>query len=112
MKSIVVITTGVILLALAVFYLLPQKENYSQNNTEQMESSEKKTPKKFAPSEWFYSQRAYPLEEIPVEKYFDAMNKKSDLVNRNSMSVSWTALGPTNIGGRVTASLLTQIILI
>lgn len=101
MKSIAVISTGVILLALAVFYFLPHKENYSQNKTEQQESSEKTTPKKFAPSEWFYSQRAYPLEEIPVEKYFDAMNKKSDLINRNSMSVSWTPLGPTNIGGRV-----------
>mgnify|MGYP001201272315 CR=1 FL=1 len=103
MKKITIFSTGIILLALALFFYYPKKENYSQHKSkEKEERSENKETKKFAPSEWFYTQRAYPLDEIPVEKYFDAIGKKSTLVDRSSMSVSWTPIGPTNIGGRVT----------
>lgn len=103
MKKITIFSTGIILLALALFFYYPKKENYSQHKSEKEEErSENKETKKFAPSEWFYTQRAYPLDEIPVEKYFDAIGKKSTLVDRSSMSVSWTPIGPTNIGGRVT----------
>lgn len=103
MKKITIFSTGIILVALALFFYYPKKENYSQHKSkEKEERSENKETKKFAPSEWFYTQRAYPLDEIPVEKYFDAIGKKSTLVDRSSMSVSWTPIGPTNIGGRVT----------
>lgn len=103
MKKITIFSTGIILLALALFFYYPKKENYSQHKSEEKEEpSENKETKKFAPSEWFYTQRAYPLDEIPVEKYFEAVGKKSTLVDRSSMSVSWTPIGPTNIGGRVT----------
>ena len=103
MKKITIFSTGFILLALALLFYYPKKENYSQYKSEEKEErSENKETKKFAPSEWFYTQRAYPLDEIPVEKYFDAIGKKSTLIDRSSMSVSWTPIGPTNIGGRVT----------
>ncbi len=103
MKKLTIFSTGIILLALALFFYYHKKENYSQHKSEEIEErSENKETKKFAPSDWFYTQRAYPLDEIPVEKYFDAIGKKSTLVDRSSMSVSWTPIGPTNIGGRVT----------
>lgn len=105
MKSIAIISTGVILLALVLFFSFsPKEKNISYKSENYSEENEKEGEnKKFAPSEWFYTQRAYPLEEIPVEKYFDAMSKKSNLIDRSSMNVSWTPLGPTNIGGRVSA---------
>jgi photosystem II stability/assembly factor-like uncharacterized protein len=100
MKSIISIA-GIILLAAFLFYKFPSspQSNFIQKSKEQKEESEYA---KTEPSEWFYTQRAYPLGDILVEKYFDAMKKKNELIDASSMTVAWNPIGPTNIGGRVT----------
>lgn len=61
--------------------------------------------KKFYPSDWFYTQRAYPSDNIPIEKYFRAINEKKELIsNKSSISgAEWYPVGPSNVGGRITA---------
>ncbi len=61
--------------------------------------------KKFYPSDWFYSQRAYPNETIPMEKYFAAVEEKQNMIakNSNENSAAWYPVGPSNVGGRITA---------
>jgi len=97
------ISAGVILLCIILVFVFTKKENPSIHHSKSEESEESENPetKKFKPAEWFYEQRAYPLGEIPVEQYFDAMEKKSQLSQRDDNLLSWTAIGPTNIGGRV-----------
>lgn len=100
MKSIIIVT-GLILFGIIMCFknpaILPQKKNISYNE----EESERNDNAKMEPSEWFYTQRAYPFEEIPIEKYFDAVNKKQTLALQTSMSIPWNPIGPSNIGGRV-----------
>jgi photosystem II stability/assembly factor-like uncharacterized protein len=61
--------------------------------------------KKFIPGDWFYYQRAYPFKEIPIAKFFDAQTNKQNLISRNSKiaGTNWYPVGPSNIGGRVSA---------
>jgi len=61
--------------------------------------------KKFYPSDWFYIQRAFPSDDIPMDKYFKASNEKEKLTNDNFQKVDaqWYPVGPSNIGGRITA---------
>lgn len=63
-----------------------------------------KKPKKFAPSDWFFNQRAYPFDEIPYKEYFDAMKKKKEFsAAADNTGLDWNFVGPSNIGGRVCA---------
>ncbi len=58
----------------------------------------------FTPSDWFYFQRAYPGDEIPVEKYFQAIKLNKTLrLAKGRFDKSWIPAGPSNIGGRITA---------
>lgn len=56
---------------------------------------------------WFYEQRAYPLGYIPEYWREEALNhiKQHNVKNNNekfsAASLSWTPLGPGNIGGRI-----------
>jgi photosystem II stability/assembly factor-like uncharacterized protein len=61
--------------------------------------------KKFYPSDWFYMQRAYPNKDIPMEKYFKAIQDKKRMISKNSLlaDAEWYPVGPSNIGGRITA---------
>jgi photosystem II stability/assembly factor-like uncharacterized protein len=56
------------------------------------------------PSEWFFMQRAYPLGEVPLEKYYEAIEQTKQIKASSNTSTTnpWVLLGPTNIGGRVT----------
>ncbi|MFC2094152.1 T9SS type A sorting domain-containing protein [Bacteroidota bacterium] len=60
---------------------------------------------KFIPSEWFYSQRAFPHGFIPVEKYYAALSEKENMLGEQSAAngEGWYPVGPGNIGGRITA---------
>jgi len=60
---------------------------------------------KFYPSDWFYTQRAYPYDHIPVEKYFKAIRTKEEMTSENYSvaNAAWYPVGPSNIGGRITA---------
>lgn len=79
MKNIT-IAVGLLLLGIIMCYNHPitssQKKIISNKEEEISEESENK---KTEPSDWFYTQRAYPFEEIPVEKYFDAIKRKKKL---------------------------------
>ncbi len=61
--------------------------------------------KKFYPSDWFYLQRAYPNDKIPMEKYFAAIEEKQNMIskNLNTLGAGWYPVGPSNVGGRITA---------
>lgn len=60
-----------------------------------------KERKSFKRLEWFYRQRAYPLDTIPLTKYLNekekqiAFDKKS--LSKSSAAVAWTAIGPRSI---------------
>lgn len=60
---------------------------------------------KFYPSDWFFTQRSYPYNNIPVEKYYDALEEKKNMISKNmdAASTGWYPAGPSNIGGRITA---------
>ncbi len=100
MKSITIVI-GLLLFGIILCFHYPKTASQKKNIQSKEDASEESKNEKMEPSEWFYTQRAYPLEEIPVEKYFDAMSKKQSLALQTSMSIPWNLLGPTNIGGRV-----------
>ena len=59
-------------------------------------------------AEWLYGQRAYPLGYVPADwrdKAFTHINKynSSKALKKISQNLTWTGLGPNNIGGRVRA---------
>ncbi len=55
------------------------------------------------PSDWFFMQRAYPLGEIPLEKYYEAVDqsKRMQQLSKAAQVNPWILRGPTNIGGRI-----------
>ncbi|MCX6152166.1 MAG: T9SS type A sorting domain-containing protein [Ignavibacteriales bacterium] len=59
----------------------------------------------YQPADWFYYQRAYPNKEIPFQKYLEAAQKKQQLLAKENSSFdgAWKQIGPSNIGGRITA---------
>lgn len=61
--------------------------------------------KKMAPSEWFVNQRAYPYDNVPYQKFFDAMQEKKVMEQMDDPSslLPWVPRGPGNVGGRITA---------
>ena len=67
---------------------------------------EKTDQAKFAPSDWFYSQRAYPYGEIDHNAYRNSINSLQSNINlRSSLegyNDPWQAVDPTNINGRIT----------
>jgi photosystem II stability/assembly factor-like uncharacterized protein len=60
---------------------------------------------KFYPSDWFFTQRSYPYDDIPVEKYYSALEEKKNMISKNTeaATANWYTVGPSNIGGRITA---------
>ncbi len=60
---------------------------------------------KFYPSDWFYTQRAFPYDNIPLEKYLKAIRTKEEMSSENYSvaNAAWYPVGPSNIGGRITA---------
>ena len=55
------------------------------------------------PNEWMGHQRTYPYVKIKQENYLQAINEAQNLHQRNSSrELEWTAIGPENIGGRIT----------
>ncbi len=68
-------------------------------------SSPINSDKKYYPGDWFHLQRAYPANDIPVEKYHRALKSKA-LMQKNltaKIQRQWQQVGPKNVGGRVTA---------
>jgi len=67
--------------------------------------SGKNIESKFYPSDWFFTQRSYPYDEILVEKYYAALEEKKNMISKNmdAATTGWYPVGPSNIGGRITA---------
>jgi len=58
------------------------------------------------PSDWFFTQRAYPAGKIDHEAYFQAVSEASKAreakrSEKSAMWGSWVFAGPENIGGRI-----------
>lgn len=60
-----------------------------------------KERKSFKRLEWFYRQRAFPLDTIPLTKFFREKEKQISLdkfsLSKTTASVSWSAIGPRSI---------------
>lgn len=56
------------------------------------------------PNDWFYQQRAYPGNNLQSDLYYKAMEQTKDMEKSDLKTgqVAWIAVGPTNIGGRIT----------
>lgn len=90
---------AVFLLSLSLFFTYFISTNEVQTNKSSIKSDQM-----MRPSDWFFYQRAYPLGEIPYDKYFDAMKLKQEQMQNNSPSaLVWQAAGPYNVGGRISA---------
>lgn len=59
----------------------------------------------FRPSEWFHGQRAYPYDDFPLENYHRAIlvKERMEVSGDAISSAAWEPVGPSNIGGRITA---------
>ena len=57
-----------------------------------------------APNPYFFAQRAYPLGEIPLERWRSAVTEARALGAAGSRrgGPAWEFRGPTNVGGRIT----------
>jgi len=84
-------------ISLVIGFLFFYNHSISERN-----NLDKQSEKEF-PSDWFFMQRAYPLGEIPLEKYYEAIEQTKQIkaLSKPSTSNPWVLLGPTNIGGRV-----------
>ena len=62
-----------------------------------------KKEKEEFPSDWFFMQRAYPFDEVPLEKYYEAIEhtKQIKALSKPELINPWVLRGPTNIGGRI-----------
>jgi photosystem II stability/assembly factor-like uncharacterized protein len=71
-----------------------------------IEKKKNKKPTHGMPDEamkWYYGQRAYPQGFIPVgwrEKALKEIQQKG-ILNKSTLALTWSQLGPGNIGGRV-----------
>lgn len=67
---------------------------------EESEEDEKK------PTDWLYSQRAYPFEHINHESFVEAVRQLQNIRNQSIIlrgDSDWAFAGPSNAGGRITS---------
>ena len=85
---------------LAVSFTL---QNYFINTTS---TSPKRQPEaEKQPNDWFFIQRAFPYNDIDKATHLRAVQQAqaSRALFKNSTAATWRQIGPTNIGGRITA---------
>ncbi len=94
MKKTPIFLLTTLLLAGATIFLSGCKEK---------STNEQKEAGKF-PNDWFYRQRAYPNTDLRSDLYYKAMEQTMAMEKSGLKSGqdTWTLVGPTNIGGRVT----------
>lgn len=95
------------IISLPVFAILAIIIVISINYNEQPETGERYY-KKMKPADWFYLQRAYPLNDIPYDKFFASMDEKKIMeeMNDSPLDLTWAPKGPYNIGGRISATVV------
>src|SRR5437764_12781167 len=53
---------------------------------------------------WFQARSAWPVREAPVHTLIRERNRvEKSLASATNIAASWECVGPTNIGGRITA---------
>ncbi len=99
MKKLIFST--MILIGIGVSWFLFNRDKIENSN-----ETEKK------PNEWFYSQRAFPYDEINYVAYRNSLEQAKELktkYNDRNKYFSWEFAGPVNIGGRVSAVALNPV---
>ena len=90
------------LIALAALAASPPRAPGGHREAKELEASG------HYPSDWFYYQRAFPFDAIPQQKWNEALDqaraeRETAKGPQLEAGLNWTAAGPFNIGGRVTA---------
>jgi photosystem II stability/assembly factor-like uncharacterized protein len=70
----------------------------------QKEEGQEREADKFAPSDYFFQQRSYPLGTIDQNAYVKALEfrKTAKSISKSRSNQAWEFVGPLNVGGRVT----------
>src|SRR5688572_15919448 len=62
------------------------------------------------PNDWFHIQKAYPYDEVPLGAYRRAREQAQAMMEAHlaaqqgkTAAATWSSVGPSNIGGRITA---------
>ncbi|HWO58083.1 MAG TPA: hypothetical protein VNN55_11000 [bacterium] len=108
----VLLTAGALLGVAIVCLFLTQRERTSPARAyftmvHDVVAQRGKVPKaKSRPNDWFYLQRAWPGDDVPVEARMKAKDKALDLRRASAAKDAqaapvWSDAGPTNIPGRV-----------
>jgi photosystem II stability/assembly factor-like uncharacterized protein len=71
---------------------------------EKEEGEEEGKEEEKKPNDWFFMQRAYPLGDIPIDRYLASVRQAQQMraETRTKDAVVWSEAGPTNIPGRIT----------
>lgn len=113
MKKTMLFAGAILIIVIAVFWLIADQPSLrSKGFYGEMawfaENNSGKIPKlKERPNDWFYTQRAYPGTEVPVQARLDAADQARDLLHQSAKRggkdpIIWNEAGPSNIPGRIT----------
>ncbi|MGH7492995.1 MAG: WD40/YVTN/BNR-like repeat-containing protein, partial [bacterium] len=88
------------LLALLAFFAILHKPGAIDQSLSSSRAAEKK------PNDWFFLQRAFPFDRIDKRSRLRAVQQAQAIrsLQKNNTRASWIPIGPTNIGGRITAA--------
>ena len=84
----------------------PESRAYYSEIQKYTETRGRMPKAKALPNDWFYIQRAYPGNDVPVEARLKAFGKaramrQGTATKAASSAPSWTFAGPTNVPGRI-----------
>ncbi len=113
-KKLIIFSIFIFSFSLSYFYIYKSSSGVNFRNlndfTFKSEAEDEEAETGFAKeaAEWIYNQRAFPMGYIPADwksRAFAHINKYNlpRALKKVSQSLTWTELGPSNIGGRVRA---------
>ena len=82
------------------FHARTEMPSFEKEEGEEEEGKEEEKK----PNDWFFMQRAYPLGDIPVDRYLASVRRAQQMRAEAGTkdAVVWSEAGPTNIPGRNT----------
>ena len=96
-------TTAIVIstLLLGAFFLVQSTFLHFTGTSTSKDGKEMKS----RPNEWFYLQRAYPTGRINKQAHLNAVRQAQTMqaLRKGGVEAEWKVIGPTNIGGRITA---------
>jgi photosystem II stability/assembly factor-like uncharacterized protein len=112
MKKVAVLSGAAVCAALITLYTpidspMPPSREFYTSVAYDMENDQDENPEaEQRPNDWFYMQRAYPYDVIPVKAHRDAVAHAramyAEAAAKSASTVEWTQAGPSNIPGRIT----------